>query len=63
VGVDIGPEQVSFARDFLFSSAAKGGLGMSNILALDGFLYHRGAVTADFGYDPDVFEAGKGTVY
>ncbi len=63
MGMDTGTEQVPFARDFLFSSMAKGALGLGNISMLDGFLYHGSMVVADFGYNPYIFEAGKSVVY
>ncbi len=62
VRVDIGTKQMPFTRDLLFSSTSKGGLSISNVLALGRFLYHRGIVAADFSYNPDVFKAGKGIV-
>ncbi len=61
--VDVGTEQVPFTRDFLLSSAMKGGLSTSNLPALGGFLYYRGMIMADLGYDADVFKPGKGIVY
>ena len=42
---------------------AKGGLSAGDIPMLEGFLYHRGTVVTDFGYDTYVFEAGEGVVY
>ncbi len=62
-GVDVGTEQVALARDFLLSSVAEGSFSAGKDMTLNPFLYDRGMVTADLGYDTDVFEASKSIVY
>ncbi len=62
-GVDVGAEQVALARDFLFLSMAEGPFSVGKNPVLDPFLYDRGPVVANLGYNSDVFEAGKSVVY
>ncbi len=54
---------MSLTEDLLFPSTAKGGLCMGNVLALDGFLYYRGMVPANLGYNPDVLKAGDRVIH
>ncbi len=54
---------MSLAGDLLFPSTAKGGLCVNDVLALDGFLYYRGMVPANLGYNPNILKAGKGVIH
>ncbi len=62
-GVDIGTEQVALARDFLFPSVAEGSFSTGKDTMLNPFLYDRGMIAADLGYDADVFKSSKSIVY
>ena len=63
VGVDAGVEQVSLTGDLFLPSTAEGPFSAGKGSALDPFFYYRGLVTADFGYNVDVFKSGEGIVY
>ncbi len=63
MGVDTGAEQVALAGDLLLPSAVEGSFSTGKDLTLDSFLYYRGTVAADLGYDPNVFEAGESIVH
>ena len=62
-GVDMGVEQVTLAGDLLLPSVVEGSFSVGEDPTLDAFLYDRGPVSANFGYNPDVLKASESIVY